>query len=213
MRGQRLCSSGSRSWWSTGESIATSSIWRLCILPHAANAEFKKAISWSHCVKDGFDGLQAAGLSALLKPSAVHTRGDAAGGQGPEQGAFLFINHFSSPEHLLPSKTPLGEMLVTHAGVVCREEAPYSKWDTLAQNRVYPADGLAGFTRGFVLSRFHPHEATECIFCNTWKELSKRRGRRKIVCECDLLLSELWLPLCLALSTAVPCLTGSLALH
>lgn len=30
-----------------------------------------------------------------------------------------------------------------------------------------------------------------------------------MVCECDL-LSELWLSLCLALSTTVPCLNGSL---
>lgn len=39
-------------------------------------------------------------------------------------------NHFSSPEHLLPSKHPLGKMLVTHAGAVCGEETPYSERHT-----------------------------------------------------------------------------------
>lgn len=92
---------------------------------------------------------------------------------------FLLCFHFSSSVHHLPSKNTLRELLTTHAGVLCGEETPYSKRDTLAQSRVYPANGPAGFTRGFVLSRFHPHEAIDFIFCNTCKGIVKAERERK----------------------------------
>lgn len=148
----------------------------------------KKALSWSRRVKDRFDGLQRAAeticcaRSAALLPEEMLQEGRGLSGEqcpGQAPRPVSLANHFSSPEHLLPSKNALREMLMTHAGVVCGEETPYSKRDTLAQNRFYPANGLAGFTRGFALSRFHPHEAIEFIFFNTCKGIFKAERENK----------------------------------
>lgn len=120
--------------------------------------------------------------SATLLPQEMLQEGRGLSGeQCPGQGPrpVSLTNHFSSPANLLPSKNILREMLMTHAGVVCGEEAPYSKRDTLAQSRVYPSNGLAGFTRGFVPPRFHPHEAIDVIFCNNCKGIFKAKRERK----------------------------------
>lgn len=104
-------------------------------------------------------------------------RGEQCPGQGPRPVSPA--NHFSSPANLLPSKNTLREMLMTHAGGVCGEESPYSKRDTLAQSRVYPANGLPGFTRGFVPPWFHPHEAIDFIFCKICNGIFKAKRERK----------------------------------
>lgn len=60
----------------------------MCFLPCATNAKEKKPLSWSHCVKDCFDGLQTACWNHRLRTQGCPaSRGDAAGGQGDEKGA------------------------------------------------------------------------------------------------------------------------------
>lgn len=60
----------------------------MCFLPCATNAKEKKPLSWSHCVKDHFDGLQTACWNHRLRTQGCPaSRGDAAGGQRDEKGA------------------------------------------------------------------------------------------------------------------------------
>ena len=90
------------------------------------------------------------------------------------------------------------------------EETPYSKQGTLARNRVYPENGEQGWhiSRGELLFLGFTHTRLLHLHSVTLaREYSKGRGKRKILPEHDLPLSELWPSVCLALSITVSCLT------
>lgn len=92
---------------------------------------------------------------------------------------FLLQTIFLHLHNSCPLKTPSGNCWWPTLVFSAERKPSIQSRTSLAQSRVYPANGLAVFTRGFVLPRFHPHEVIDFIFCNTCKGIFKVKRERK----------------------------------